>query len=618
MSKKEKKSKEIRHIDLMKIESPMFLKELSYKELNVLSTDISKYIIDVTSRFGGHLSSNLGVIDATIALCRSFDFSKDKIVFDVGHQSYTYKLLTGRSLEGIRQKNGISGFQRMDESPYDHFEAGHSSTSISVISGLAASRDLHHENYQTVAFIGDASIANGLAMEALNVGSENKHKFIVVVNDNDMSISHPVGGFAKMFRKLSTSNFYRKSKHFYKRVMTATWLGRKIYSLTSRMKNWFKHRVLKNDIFDALGGYSVIGPIDGHNIKAMEKAFEKAKKADKSTIVIIKTIKGKGYKYAEEDIEGAWHGVGKFDVESGTKNKSSRTYWSEIYSDLISNKLKEDPNSVCIVPATGLGSNLNKTFKEYPDQCYDVGIAEEHAVTYSAGMAVGGLHPIVAIYSSFLQRAYDELLHDICHTNKDSTFIVDRAGLVGNDGSSHQGIFDEYFLLGMPNTVVCMPSNIHQAKSLFDESYLGHGPFFIRCPREKIFVECDKEENLEFGKWKKEFTGHKVAIVSVGPETELLKEIIKDKDVTLYNAIYLKPMDEEAIKDLLTYDKVIIYDAYAIENGFPEHLAASLIKQGYKGRLIIKAIPNTFVHHASVYEQKQEYKLLPEDILELL
>ena len=618
MGKKQKKTKEIKHVDLLKIESPLFLRELNYKELDVLSTDISKYIIDVTSRFGGHLSSNLGVIDATIALCRSFDFSKDKIVFDVGHQCYTYKLLTGRSLEGIRQKDGISGFQRMEESPYDHFEAGHSSTSISVVSGLAAARDLHGDKYETIAFIGDASVANGLAMEALNVGSEGKHKFIVVINDNDMSISHPVGGFAKMFRKLSTSNFYRKSKNFYKRIMRATWLGRKIYSLSSRMKNWFKHRVLKNDIFDALGGYSVIGPIDGHDIKHMEKAFEKAKKSEKSTIVIIKTIKGKGYKYAEEDIEGAWHGVGKFDVESGTKNKSSRTYWSEIYSDLISNKLKEDSQSVCIVPATGLGSNLTKTFKEYPNQCYDVGIAEEHATTLAAGMAVGGIHPIVAIYSSFLQRAYDELLHDICHTNKDSTFIVDRAGLVGNDGSSHQGIFDEYFLLGMPNTVVCMPSNIHQAKSLFNESYKGHGPFFIRCPREKIFVECAEEENLEFGKWKKELQGKKVAIVSVGPETELLKEIIRDKDVTLYNAIYQKPMDVEAVKDLLSYDKVIIYDAYAIENGFPEHLAASLIKQGYQGKLIIKAVPNTFVHHASVYEQKQEFALLPEDIAKLI
>lgn len=610
--------KETKHINLQEIKDPKFLGELTYKELDVLSEDISKYIIDVTSKNGGHLSSNLGVIDATIALCRVFDFSKDKIVFDVGHQCYTYKILTGRSLERLRQKDGVSGFQRMSESGYDHFESGHSSTSISVISGMAIARDLKKEKYDTIAFIGDASIANGLAFEGINVSSVNNHKMIIVLNDNDMSISKPVGAIARMFRKFSTSNLYRKSKKAYRKIMNLTWIGRKIYAFTALIKNWFKRHVIKINIFDAIGGYSFIGPVDGHNIKALEKAFKRSQRTDKSTIVMIKTIKGKGYKYAEDDEKGEWHGVGKFDVETGDSVPSSRIYWSTVYSDFIYNKIKEDEKSVLIVPATELGSNLNQTFKDFPEQCIDVGIAEEHAVTMAAGLAANGIHPIISIYSTFMQRAYDQTIHDVVRTHQAVTFIIDRSGLVGNDGSTHQGIFDESFLLGMPDNVIAMPSNIKQAKCIFEESFKHQLPFFIRCPREKIFIDKTNNEVVGFGKWKKIYDGNEIAIVSIGPETEILKDLIKGKGVALYNAIYLRPMDEGCINELLKYKKVIIYDAYGVESGFAYHLNAKLTKLGYKGDIIIKAVPNEFIHHSSLLEQKTDLGLLPEQIVELI
>ncbi|MCF0107826.1 MAG: 1-deoxy-D-xylulose-5-phosphate synthase, partial [Bacilli bacterium] len=305
------KKKILKHINLSEIKSPDFLKELNYKELDLLSKDIAEYIIDVTSKNGGHLSSNLGVVDATIALCRAFDFSKDKIVFDVGHQCYTYKILTGRSLERLRQKDGVSGFQKIAESPYDHFECGHSSTSISVVNGLATARDMNGEKYHTIAFIGDSSIVNGLALEGLNITAQSGHKSIIILNDNDMSISKPVGGLATSFRKFSTSTFYRKSKNRFKRFMALTGVGRKMLNGFSRIKNWFKRKLLAITAFDNLG-YAMIGPVDGHNIKMLERAFERAKDQDKSVIVVIKTIKGKGYKYAEADKTGEWHGVGKF------------------------------------------------------------------------------------------------------------------------------------------------------------------------------------------------------------------------------------------------------------------------------------------------------------------
>ena len=613
------KKKILKHINLSEIKSPDFLKELNYKELDLLSKDIAEYIIDVTSKNGGHLSSNLGVVDATIALCRAFDFSKDKIVFDVGHQCYTYKILTGRSLERLRQKDGVSGFQKIAESPYDHFECGHSSTSISVVNGLATARDMNGEKYHTIAFIGDSSIVNGLALEGLNITAQSGHKSIIILNDNDMSISKPVGGLATSFRKFSTSTFYRKSKNRFKRFMALTGVGRKMLNGFSRIKNWFKRKLLAITAFDNLG-YAMIGPVDGHNIKMLERAFERAKDQDKSVIVVIKTIKGKGYKYAEADKTGEWHGVGKFDKETGIKETHDDKWsWSEIYKDCILKRMRDDDKTLTVVPATGLGSALNDVFEEFPKRTIDVGIAEEHAMTMAGGLSINGYHPIISIYSTFLQRTYDEISHDIARIGLDATILIDRAGLVGNDGATHQGIYDESLLMSIPNTVVAMASTPGQAKALMEESKKSHGVFCIRYPKD--YEDSNEgEENIPFGSWKKELLGENTAIVSVGPDTEKRKKLVDSKGlkVSLYNAIYQKPMCDACVKELLNYNKLIIYNAYATEAGFANALCANLMKLGYKGEVIVKTVPDVFVEQATIEEQKAKFKLLPENIVELI
>ena len=614
------KKKELKKVNIAEIKDPTFLKELSYKELDLLSQDLCDYIVDKTAINGGHLSSNLGVIDATIAMCRVFDFSHDKLIFDVGHQCYTYKVLTGRSLERLRKTDGVSGFQKMSESPYDHFECGHSSTSISVAKGMAVARDLNKEKYEIVAFIGDASIANGLAFEGLNNLANGENKVIIILNDNDMSITKPVGGLAKTFRKLSNSSLYRRSKHAYQRVMKKTRFGRWILGWTGKIKNWFKRHVMAMNIFDNIG-ITYIGPVDGHNIKAMEAAFKKAKNYEKSSIIHIKTIKGKGYKYAENDDSGKWHGVGGFDKETGKINSDEKLVsWSTIYSKAILEQMAERQDLVAVIPATAVGSELQPVFELYPTRSYDVGIAEEHALTMAGGLSVSGKHPIVSIYSTFLQRAFDELSHDIARMNLNATILIDRAGLVGEDGNTHQGIYDEPFLLATPNTVVAMASRESEAYALFKESLNNHGVFCIRYPRSKL-VSTNQKEELSFGKWKKELSGKDTAIVSVGPLTLDLKKLLEEnnKSVSLYNAIYMKPMDEEIIsKEIVKYNRVIIYDAYSVENGFAQYLSAKLVALGYKGEIIIKSIPDVFVDHASINEQLDKFALQPEDILKLL
>ena len=509
------KKKPLKRINLNEIENPNFLKDLSYKELDLFSEDVRKYIIECTAKNGGHLSSNLGVVEATIALCRTFDFSKDKIIFDVGHQCYTYKILTGRSLERLRKSDGPAGFQRLSESPYDHFEAGHSSTSVSAAMGMAVARDLNKEKYDIIAFVGDASIANGLALEGLNNLANSGHKVIIIFNDNDMSITKPVGGLAKSFRSLSNSALYRRSKHTYQRVMKKTRFGRWVLGWTSKVKNWFKRHLVALNLFDNLG-LDYIGPVDGHDIRHLERALAKAKRYDNSVVVHIKTIKGKGYKYAENDDSGAWHGVGKFDIETGkVEIDQKKVSWSNVYGDALLNAMCKDDNIVTIVPATGTGSGLQTIFESFPHRIIDVGIAEEHALTMAGGLSISGKHPVVSIYSTFLQRAFDELSHDIARMNLNATILVDRSGLVGADGATHQGIYDESFLISTPNTVVTMASRIEEAYGLMDESLNKHGVFCIRYPRSNV-LPSNQKVATPFGKWIKELSGEKTAIVSVG------------------------------------------------------------------------------------------------------
>lgn len=611
--------KELRRIDLHTIENPNFLKDLSYQELDLLCDDIRNYIIDITSKNGGHLSSNLGTVEATVSLCKNFDFSKDKIIFDVGHQSYTYKILTGRTLETLRKKDGISGFQKMNESPYDHFEAGHSSTSISVATGMALARDLNKEKYEVVAFIGDSSISNGLAFEGLNALAEAGHKVIIILNDNGMSISRPVGGLSSLFRKFSTSIVYRKTKGAFRTILRGRF-GRWLMAKLSQIKNWIKRKVINMTIFDNLG-YTVIGPIDGHYIRQIDRALERAKKQTKSVVVYLKTIKGKGYDPAEGDTEGDWHGVSKFNIETGEqKKKDGEVSWSSQYNVILKNEMALNEKIVTIVPATGHGSALDSLFEIYPKRVIDVGIAEEHAFTFAGGLAVSGYHPVISIYSTFLQRSYDELSHDLARMNLNATILIDRAGLVGNDGETHQGIYDEAFLYSIPNVTITMASRSNESLSLMKESMCNHGVFAIRYPREYFSTKVDEVKKIPYGSWKVELEGKGTAIVSTGPITLKLKEKLKEEnlDVTLFNAIYLRPMDENKIKELVKYNKVIIYNPYATREGFATALEDKLFGLGYKGEVIVKCVPTVFVKQATIEEQRQEFGITVEDIISLL
>ena len=609
-------------IAIKDIKSPDFLNDLKYSDLDVLANKIRHEIIEKTSQYGGHLSSNLGVVEITIALHRMFNFKHDKLIFDVGHQSYTHKILTGRSLEYLRNRNGVSGFQKICESYYDCFEAGHSSTSLSAAQGFALNRDAKGEKYDVVAVIGDASVVNGLAFEALNNISHNKNKVIIILNDNEMSISRPTGGMGKFFSKISTASGYNRLKSSYKRFMFTTRFGHGIYNFTSRVKNAIKRKLVPTTYFDNMG-FQYIGCIDGHNIKALEKAITRAKRTPRSVVLHVSTIKGKGYKYAENDTTGYWHGVTPFEIETGKpKNLHPELLsWSHLYSDLLAELMAKRNDIVIISPATVKGSGLEDLFASYPSRTFDVGIAEGHAVTLASGLAVAGTHPIVSIYSTFLQRAFDQIIHDIARMNLNVTFLIDRSGLVGLDGETHQGIYDESFLLNTPNTVVTMPSSDEEAKYLLNESLNNHGPFFIRYPRDLLKKNhLIKDASHQFGKWiiESKATDKKVAVIAVGQLLRALKELMiaDNSNITLVNAIYLKPHDQSVLAKLTAYETIVIYDAYATEYGFAAYLKTKLCDLSYRGKIVTFAVPDTFVSQAKISEQLEQFGLLPSQVLE--
>ena len=621
MSKKD--LNKVKHIDLDSIKDPKFLKDLSYEELDVLASDIRTKLVEVISNLGGHLSSNLGSVELTIALHRVFDLSKDKVIFDVGHQCYTHKLLTGRNLNKLRQEDGVSGFIKLDESPYDCYEAGHSSTSISAANGFAIARDLKGEKYDVVAFIGDGSINSGLALEGLNNIAHGKNKVIIVINDNDMSISKPVGGLSKFLEDISTSRRYNKFKHRYQRVLSKTGFGRWLLKVSIKIKNGFKHVFTKRNMFTDLG-FAYVGPIDGHNIKSIERSLRRARNTDKSVIIHAVTIKGKGYKLAENDQTGYWHGVSPFNIETGEpKDKhEGEVSWSHVFADLTEKEMEEHPNSVLISPATLTGSGLTELCSKFKNRVIDVGINEEHAATLASSLALSGMHPIISVYSTFLQRAYDEVSHDIARQNANVTFLVDRAGLVGADGETHQGIYDEAYLSSIPGTVITMPSTIDEAKALYDESFNNHGPFFIRLPRSLTKkVESINKVNVPFGKWIKVKEDSKdVVVIAVGPYMRALNELIGESNVkcTLINAIYVNPIDKSMLDEVLTAKKIVIYDPYSTRGGLVNSVMAYLLEKNFKGSISAYFVPNEFVKQGTITQQLKRFHISPEDVLKEL
>lgn len=599
-------------ININEIKDPDFVKSLGPKSLKILCHDLRHEIIRVTSTRGGHLSSNLGAVELTVSLHRSFNFPKDKLIFDVGHQAYTHKILTGRSLEHLNEKDGISGFQKISESVYDCYEAGHSSTSLSAAEAFAIARNQNKENYDVVAVIGDGSIVNGLAFEALNSISSRSDKVIIVLNDNEMSISKPAGSLGSFFRKISTQKFYNKAKKSYKRMLYRTSFGRGIYEFSARFKSRVKDVLVPTTMFDNMG-FTYIGPVDGHNIKAMDQAFKRAKNTTKSVIVHVITKKGKGYERAEKDINGYWHGVTPFFIDTGLPKNDHPGIrsWSHFMSDCLEEVMAHDEKVVSICPAMVKGSDLDGLYSRFSNRCFDVGIAEEHALTLAGALSLSGLKPVVTIYSTFLQRAYDELSHDCARLKVDVTLLIERSGLSGGNGETHQGIYDCAFLSSIPGVTITMPSTVDTAKRILEECTKGgKGIVAIRYPRELTNESLlSTHDKTVFGRFSFPSIGKnkETIFIGVGPKGLGLfaKIFSKHPNVSYCDPIFLNSFNLQDIEKIATYKNVVVYDPYSTEEGFVKNLESALFRSGCKSKFVSFALPNSFIPHMSVKEQEE-------------
>ena len=614
-----KKKKEIRRFDLSKPFNPSDIKNLTEDELNLLSEDIRNNIITNCAKNGGHLSSSLGVVELTVAIHHFFNLPNDKLIFDVGHQCYAHKILSGRSLENLRKSNGVSGFQKRNESEYDPYEAGHSSTSIGAAMGMAAARDLNHEDYQVIAVIGDSSLANGVAYEALNNLGTFEHKVILIINDNNRSIGKSVGHSSNMWEKFRLGKGYLKRKERYRRVMKKTRFGRGIYKITSAIKNFFKYFFIKRNTFHNMGIY-YISNVDGHDINALEKAFKYAANAPSSVAIHVSTIKGKGYEFAETDKVGDWHGVVPFDINTGKPLKElddNHICWSGVYANFLMEEMDNNTKAVIINPATAVGSKLTDIYDKYPERTYDVGISEEHAAIFASGMAASGLHPYLSVYSTFLQRAYDEISHDIARMNLPVTMLIDRVGLPGEDGETHEGIFDVSYLNSIPNVAICMAKDMKESKELFNFAKTYDHPLAIRYPRGvTLKMDVSNTEALTLGQWKKENNANSdKVIISYGP---VVNELVgRYPNIQIINALFQKPIDIDLLKSLLNKE-IIIYDLYGSKEGFASIVIDALNELGYQKQVKTLCVPNDFISHGSIKEQRKRLSLDLESLEELL
>ena len=610
---------------LDKITSPEEVKRLSNVELEVLAGEIREFLIDSVSKTGGHLASNLGVVELTISLFKSFNLEKDKIVWDVGHQSYVHKILTGRKdqFNNLRKYNGLSGFPKRCESKYDAFDTGHSSTSISAALGMARARDIKNEDNEVIAVIGDGALTGGMALEALNDVGFRKTKMIVILNDNQMSISPNVGGLSTHLNNLRMEPKYNKLKSNINETLSNSKAGIKLASCISRVKDSIKQFVVPSMLFEDMG-LKYIGPINGHDIETMTEVLEKAKQINEPVIIHVVTSKGKGYELAEKN-PNKYHGVSPFDLESGEAYIPSEKSYSKVFGDSMIELAKEDNRIVAITAAMPDGTGLKGFAKEFPNRFFDVGIAEAHATTLSAGLASANLKPIFAVYSTFLQRAFDQLIHDVCIQNLPVIFAIDRAGLVGEDGETHQGMFDLSYLSQVPNMTVLAPKHLDEIKVMLKWALTQNGPVAIRYPRG---TDCCNEMNplteISYGKWEKIITGEKIAIIAVGKMLQhalLAKEILKANGInpTIINATFVKPLDNDMLESLVEegYDIVTIEDNIT-NGGFGSYVLMKLYELGFKNKFEALGFKDKFVPQGNVDLLYKECKLDPEGIAEAI
>ena len=611
---------------LDKINNSDDLKKLNIEEKYLLADDIRKYILDIVSKNGGHLASNLGVVELTIALESVFDPNKDKIIWDVGHQSYVHKIINGRkdSIKTLRKMNGIAGFPKTSESPTDCFNTGHSSTSISAALGIAKARDLKKEKYSVVAVIGDGALTGGMALEALNHAGSSKTNLIVILNDNEMSISKNIGGINEILTKLRSKKKYNKSNDKWKkRIKSIPIIGNKTATIVSKLKDAIKQLIIPGMYFEEIG-FKYLGPIDGHNIEEIEEILSEAKELEEPILIHIITKKGKGYENAEQNPD-KFHSTSSFDLKTGLPIKEKQKDYSKVFGDKLVSMAKDNDKIVAITAAMKDGTGLKDFANIYPNRFFDVGIAEQHALTFASGLAKEGMIPFVSIYSSFYQRGYDQVIHDICMQNLPVIMCVDRAGLVGNDGETHQGLYDLSFFKLIPNLTIMAPKDFIELEQMMDYAITLNKPVVIRYPRgSESKIKFTKHQKITLGKSEILNTGTEVSIITIGNMTPLGMEIVNELkkyniSCDLINTRFIKPLDTSTIKKSIIKTKLVItIEDNTIIGGLSSSIKELLVDSSINTKIKSYALPDNFIEHGSIQELQEKYGITKENIIKYI
>ena len=607
---------------LDKVNSPQDIKNMDIDELNLLAKDIRKFLVKSIAQTGGHLASNLGVVELTLSLHKVFDSPKDKIVWDVGHQSYVHKILTGRkdNFKTLRQFNGMSGFPKECESEHDIFDTGHSSTSISVAQGIACARDIKKEKSDVIAVIGDGAITGGMALEALNHIGYTNTNMIIILNDNEMSIDKNVGGMSRYLSSIIRNSKVNKVKDEVEKILQVSPGGTMISKTANKMKDSIISKFTPQEalFFESIG-IKYYGPIDGHNTKEIIESLNKAKSKKGPVLLHVITKKGKGYRYAEEQPD-KYHGVSKFDIKEGIKSSSVISISKQV-GQKLSEMANDNENIVAITAAMPSGTGLNIFEKNHPHRYYDVGIAEQHATTFAAGLAKNGMKPYFAVYSSFLQRAYDQIIHDVCITSKPVTFLIDRAGIVGNDGETHHGMFDLSYLNNVPNITVMAPKDSRELDLMLELSQKIDSPIAIRYPRgNSYYLEIGSYDNINVGSYEILHKGKDIVILAIGV---MVKHALEARDIllkeginpTIVNARFLKPIDNKLLNELFkSHKKVVTIEDNVVTGGFSTNINKFIIDNKYNIDITNIALPEEFIPHGNSDEIYESVGLSPSKI----
>lgn len=605
-------------VELDRIRKTNDIKKIKPAQYEELAEEIRGFLIEKVSAHGGHLASNLGVVELTMALHLAFDMERDALIWDVGHQSYTHKLLTGRrdGFDSLREFGGMSGFPKRHESPADAFDTGHSSTSISAGLGLAVARDLRGETHKVISVIGDGALTGGMAFEAMNNAAKLKTNFIIVLNDNEMSISHNVGGMSQYLDSIRTTDGYQNLKNgVMDSLERIPVYGDRMVKRIRKTKSSIKQLLIPGMLFENMG-LTYLGPVDGHNIRQMVNTFKKASRVNGSVIVHVITKKGRGYQLAERH-PARFHGIGSFDVETGLPTaKKQKADYTDVFASVMNMSAKENDKLLAVTAAMENGTGLKRFHNQFPERFFDVGIAEEHAVTFAAGLAAKGFVPVFAVYSSFLQRAYDQILHDVCLQGLHVVFAIDRAGIVGSDGETHQGIFDISYLMTIPNIVLMAPKNKWELADMLRFAFAYDGPVAIRYPRGAAYDELKEfRAPVVLGKSEILYDETEIALLAYGsmmPVAQAVREELKDRhyQCSLINARFAKPLDEELLLSLAAEHKLIVtLEENVITGGFGQQVTQYLTDTGQPVRVLQIAIPDQFVEQGSVAELHREVGL---------